>query len=200
MSIFRAFAYLSPLILGFGLPAALALSLRRTPAFRAKVAGGLVAGVLVLLLLASFGDSPRLWLPLAVLLVSFSLLVTGLYLLLESAGVSREVSQIATGLVVCLLMSTLFIAGPIIRDSADAGATGEAISRRITLSLAVNPSCVMGYSIFQADLLYLPIFYRWDLAGFQHDKPGWTSSSVGYAVAGILMGALSLGARRLHRQ
>lgn len=200
MSLFRALAYLSPLVLGFGLAAALALSRGRPAVFRARVAGGGLLGVLVLLLLASFGDSPRLWLPVAILLTSFSLLVAALYLFLESLGATPEVSQIGTGLVVCLLMSTIFIAGPIIRDSADAGAGGEAISRRITLALDVNPTCVLGYSIFQTDLLYLPVFYRWDLAGFQHEKPAWTASSLGYLLAGLLLGALSLGARRVLRR
>jgi uncharacterized membrane protein len=196
MSFFRALAYLSPFIVGFGTAAALALTAERPPKRRAIAVGGLLLGVLLLLLLTSFAESVRMWLPLSLLLLSFAMLVAGLYLLCESARAPREVSQIIAGLVVCLLMSTLFCFGPIIRNSADAGATGEAISRRLSLAMDLNPFFVMGYSIFQSDLLYLPVFYRTDLAGFQHGAPSWPATSAGYALAGVAMAALSAGIRR----
>jgi hypothetical protein len=196
MSAFRTLAYLSPLIVGFGIAAALALTAGSSPKRRAAAAGGVLLGVLALLLLASFADSPGLWPPLSLLLLSFAMLVAGLYLLCESARAPREVSQIAASLLVCFLVSTLFSFGPIIRDSADAGASGEAISRRISLAMDVNPFFVIGYSIFQSDLLYLPVFYRTDLAGFQHAAPSWPATSAGYAIAGAAMAALSAGIRR----
>jgi hypothetical protein len=196
MSFFRTLAYLSPLIVGFGTAAALALTAERPPKRRAIAVGGLLLGVIGLLFLTSFAESPRMWLPLSLLLLSFAMLVAGLYLLCESARAPREVSQVIAGLVVCLLMSTLFCFGPVIRNSADAGATGEEISRRISLAMDLNPFFVMGYSIFQSDLLYLPVFYRTDLAGFQHAAPSWPATSAGYALAGVAMAAISAGIRR----
>jgi uncharacterized membrane protein len=199
MSLFRALAYLSPFAVGFGIAAALALTSERPPKRRAIVAGGVLGGVLVLLLFCSFADTPKQWFPLALLLVSFSLLVAGIYLLCESARAPREVSQIVAGLAVCFLMSTLFWMGPIIRNSADAGASGEAIFGRITLAMGVNPYFTMAYSIFNDDLLHLPFFYRTDLAGFQYDLPRWPATSAGYAVTGLLLGAIAVTIRRVRK-
>src|SRR5438445_9564124 len=123
MSLFRTLAYLSPLAVGFGVAAALALTSGRPPKRRAAAAGAVVGGVLLLLLFASIADAPRLWGPLALLLVSFAILIAGIYLLCESARAPREVSQIIAGLAACFLMSTLFWMGRIIRSSADAGAS-----------------------------------------------------------------------------
>ncbi|MBI3854360.1 MAG: hypothetical protein HY293_01580 [Planctomycetes bacterium] len=200
MSVFRTLAYLSPLIVGFGLPAALALSSERPPKRRAIACGGVLTAVLGLLFLTSFAESPRLWGPLAFLLLSFAALVAGLYLLCESARAPRELSQIVAGLAVCFLMSTLFCFGPVIRSMADAGAGGEAISRRISLAMAVNPFFVMGYGIFRSDLLYLPVFYRTDLAGFQHENPSWPASSAGFLLAGLALAAASIGLRRVMKR
>lgn len=196
MSYFRVLSYLAPLALGFGVAAALALTTEKPPKKRAIAAGGVTGGVLVLLLLLSFGESPALWVPVALLLVAFAGLVAGVYLLCESLRAPREVSQIVAGLVVCFLMSTLFWMGPIIRASADGGASGEAIFGRITLAMGVNPYFTMAYSIFKDDLLHLPFFYKTDLAGFQHETPRWGATSAGYAVAGILLGAVGAGIRR----
>jgi len=196
MSVFRTLAYLSPLIVGFGVPAALALTAARPPRVRAIAAGGVLGGTSLLLLLASFAESVRLWFPVALLLVSFAVLVAGIFLLCESARAPREVSQIVAGLVVCFLMATVFVFGPIIRDSADAGASGTTISNRITLAMDVNPFFVMGYSIFQSDLLYLPVFYKTDLAGFQHGRPSWGATSAGYALAGVVLAGAAFGLRR----
>jgi len=199
MSLFRTLAYLSPLALGFGVAAALALTAERPPKRRAIAAGGVLAGILVLLLFCSFADAPRQWFPLALLLLSFGLLVAGVYLLCEAARAPRELSQIVAGLVVCFLMSTLFWMGPIIRSSADAGASGEAIFGRITLAMGVNPFFTMAYSIFNDDLLHLPFFYRTDLAGFQYDLPRWPATSAGYAVTGLLLGAIAVTLRRARK-
>ena len=197
MSVFRTLAYLSPLIVGFGIAAALALTAAQAPKRRAIAAGSVPGVVLVLLLLTSFADSASLWFPVALLLLSLGMLTAGIYLLCESARAPREVSQIVAGLVVCFLMATIFIFGPIIRESADAGASGETIASRITLALDVNPFFVMGYSIFQSDLLYLPVFYRTDLAGFQHGRPSWPATSAGYALAGLALASLGFGLRRV---
>jgi len=196
MSLFRTLAYLSPFLIGFGVAAALAMTAQRPPKRRAAAAGGVVLGVLLLLLFASFADAPKLWLPLAGLLLAFALLVAGIYLVCESARAPREVSQIVTGLAVCFLMSTLFWMGPIIRSSADEGASGAAIHRRITLAMDVNPFFVMAYSIFSDDLLHTPYFYRTDLAGFQHGLPSWPATAAGYALAGAALAGLAFALRR----
>ena len=179
MSFFRTLAYLSPFLVGFGVAAALTLTADRPPKRRAAVAGGVAGSVLALLLLASFADSPRLWPPVALVLLSFGMLVAGIYLVGEALRAPREVSQIAAGLVVCFLMSTVFVFGPIIRNSADAGASGAAISRRIGLMMDVSPLMVLGESVFAEDLLHKPYIYRLDLAGYQHPDPSWPATSAG---------------------
>jgi uncharacterized membrane protein len=199
MSLFRSLAYLSPLAIGFGIATALALTSERPPKRRATAAGGVLGGVPALLLFASFADAPRQWFPLALLLISFGLLVAGIFLVCESAKAPRELSQIVAGLAVCFLMSTLFWMGPIIRSSADAGASGEAIFGRITLAMSVNPFFTMAYSIFNDDLLHLPFFYRTDLAGFQYKEPRWPATSAGYAVTGLLLGAVAVTLRRARK-
>jgi uncharacterized membrane protein len=199
MSLFHTLAYLSPLGIGFGIAAALAMSGERPPRRRAAAAGAVLGGVLLLLLFASFAGRPAEWLRLAPLLVSFAILVAGLYLLCESLRAPREVSQIVAGLAVCFLMSTVFWMGPIIRASADAGASGEAVFRRITLAMAVNPYFTMAYSIFDDDLLHLPYFYLTDLAGFQYELPRWPATSAGYALTGLVLGAVALALRRVKK-
>lgn len=198
MPLFQVLGYLSPLLVGFGVPAALSLTAGRPPKRRIIAAGSVVGGVLVLLLLASFSDLPKTWLPLSILLASLGLLVAGVYLLAESVRLSHELCQILAGLALCVLMSTLFWAGPLIRAAADRGATGEAIYRRITVSLDVNPFFVIGYSIFNVDLIHSSaFFYRLGMADFQHGTPSWGMSSGGFAVIGLLLASLAVGLRRL---
>lgn len=199
MPLFRTLAYLSPLFVGFGISAALALTTGQAPKRRAAAAGAFLGGVLVLLLLTSFGDSPKYWLPLAALLVSIAVFTAGLHLSLEAGRVRREGCQILSGLVLVFLMSTLFWAGPLIRDAADRGASGQAIYRRITMALDVNPFFVTGYSIFDTDLLHLPLFYRMGMADFQHGTPGWGASSAGFAIVGLVLGLVGVGLRRIRR-
>ena len=200
MSLFRVLAYLSPLAVGFGVAAALALTADRPPKRRAIAAGSVVGGVLTLLLFASFADAPKQWFPLALLLVSFAMLIAALYLVCESAKAPREVSQIVAGLAVCFLMSTVFWMGPMIRASADAGASGEAIYNRLTFAMGVNPYFTMAYSIFDDDLLHLPYFYvPTDLAGFQKEMPRWGRTSSGYALVGLLLGAAAVTIRRARK-
>jgi uncharacterized membrane protein len=199
MSVFRTLAYLSPFMVGFGVAAALALTAERPPKRRAVTAGTVVGAVLVLLLLVSFADSVKLWLQVALLIVPFALLVAGIYLLCEAAKAPREVSQVVAGLAVCVLMSTVFVFGPIIRDTADTGASGAAISQRIGLMMDVSPLMVMGESIFGDDLLHRPYIYRLDLAGYQHPNPSWPATSAGYGLVGAALVGVSLGLRRLRK-
>jgi hypothetical protein len=183
-------------MLGFGVAAALALTADRPPKRRAIAAGVLVGGVLALLLFASFADAPKQWVPVAIVLLTFTGLIAAVYLFCESVRAPREVSQIVAGLVVCLLLSTAFVFGPLIRTSADAGATGAAISTRMSLMMDVNPFFVMGESIFAEDLLHTPYLYRLDLAGFQHVLPSWPATSAGYAVVGAVLAAIAVVLRR----
>jgi len=199
MSVFRTLAYLSPFMVGFGVAAALALTAERPPKRRAVTAGAVVGAVLVLLLLVSFADSVKLWLQVALLIVPFALLVAGIYLLCEAAKAPREVSQVVAGLAVCVLMSTVFVFGPIIRDTADTGASGAAISQRIGLMMDVSPLMVMGESIFGDDLLHRPYIYRLDLAGYQHPNPSWPATSAGYGLVGAALVGVSIGLRRLRK-
>ncbi|HVR83230.1 MAG TPA: hypothetical protein VMU54_02895 [Planctomycetota bacterium] len=200
MPLFQVLGYLSPLLVGFATAAALSLTAGQAPRRRAQAAAGVVLGVLVLLLAASFSDSPRHWLPLSVLLVSLALLITGIYLLAEAARMPREICQILAGLALCFLMSTLFWAGPLIRAAADRGATGEAIYRRITVSMDVNPFFVIGYSIFEVDLIHSSsFFYRLGMADFQHGTPSWGVSSAGFAVVGLILASVAAGLRRVQK-
>lgn len=200
MSLYRTLAYLAPLIVGFGVAAALALTPDRAPKRRAVAAGSVLGGALFLLLIACLTDSPQTFVPLALLLASVAVFVAGQYLLLESARLPRELCQLLPGLVLCFLMSTLFWAAPLIRAAADRGATGEAIYRRITLSMDVNPFFVTGYSIFNADLLHdSPFFYRLGMADFQHGTPSWGASAAGFAILGLVLACLSVGLRRIRK-
>src|SRR5579862_2254837 len=151
MPVFQVLALLSPLAVGFGVPAALAATAGGPPKRRAAAAAGTVVAVLALLLAASFTGSPKAWLPLALVLGSFGLFSAGVFLLAEGARAPRDLAQVLAGLAVSVLMSTLFWAAPLIRDAADRGSSGEAIDRRISLSLDANPFFVIGYSIFDAD-------------------------------------------------
>jgi hypothetical protein len=197
MSTFQTLAYLSPLILGFGIAAVLALTADRPPQRRLLAAGGVLAGLLAVLLLTSLASTPKAWLPVSVVLASLGLLTSGVYLLCESARAPRELSQIAAGLVVCFLMSTLFWGGPLIRAAADHHADGASISRRISLSMDLNPFFVMGYSIFDTDLLHQPFFYAMGMADYVSSPPRWGVSSAGFAIAGAALLALAAGLRRV---
>jgi len=198
MSLFQVLGYLSPLLVGFGVAAALAVTASQTARRRSVAAGSVLLGILSLLLLASLSDSPGRWVPLSLHLISLAILVAGIYLVAESARLPRELCQILAGIVLAGLLSTLFWAGPLIRASADRGASGEAIYRRITLSMQVNPFFVIGYSIFDVDLIHSSsYFYRLGMADFQHGTPSWGATSGGFAVVGLMLGSLAVGLRRV---
>lgn len=197
MSTFRYLAYLSPLLLGFGLPTALAYTAGRPLKHRLVASASVVFGLMALLLVASFADSPRQWFPVAVILLSLGLLVGGVFLLAESARAPRELCQGVAALTICLLMSTLFWLGPIVRATADGGSGGgDRTYARITLLMDVNPLFVMAFSVFDQDLLHLPFFYNMGLADYQRGTPAWGASSAGFAVAGLVLAGISTGVRR----
>jgi len=197
MSTFRYLAYLSPLLLGFALPTALAYTDRKPLKHRLVASASVVFGLLTLLLLASFLDSPRQWFPVAVLLLSLSLLVGGVFLLAESARAPREICQGVAGLVMVLLMSTLFWMAPIVRAVAEGGSGGGGRTyARITFLMDVNPFFVMAYSVFDQDLMHTPFFYSTGLADFQRGTPAWGPSSAAFAAAGLLLAGAATGLRR----
>jgi hypothetical protein len=200
MTFFRTLAYLSPLLAGFGVAAALALTDSVPIRRRALVAGSVLGLLLFLLFAASFMESARLWGPLAILLVALTILVAGIYFFSRALGASREGAQILASLAVVLLMGSLFAFGPLIRAAADAGASGETLHRCITLVLDVNPFFVIGYSIFDSDLLVLPAFYRMGLTGFQHGVPNWPATAAGYGIVGLALAAASFGVNRLRKR
>lgn len=196
MSTFRYLAYLSPLLLGFALPTALAYTSGRPLKHRLTASASVVFGLLALLLLASFADSPSQWGPVAVVLLSLALLSGGVFLLVESARAPREISQGVAALVMVLLMSTLFWLGPIVRALAEGGRGGGNTYARITFLMDVNPFFVMAYSIFEQDLMHTPFFYGMGLADFQSGKPAWGPSSAAFAAAGLLLAGVATGLRR----
>ncbi len=197
MSSFRVLAYLSPLLLGIALPTALAYTSGRPLKHRLIASASVTVGLLALLLLASFGESPRAWFPVAVLLLSLGLFLAGIFLVAESARAPREVCQGLAALTACLLMSTLFWIGPIIRSLAERSSGPDTVYRRITFLMDVNPFFVMAHSIFDTDLLHTPFFYRMGLADYASGTPSWGPSSAGFAVAGLVLAAVATGLRRV---
>ncbi len=192
---FRILAYLAPLAAGFGVAAALALTADR-PLRRRALAAASVLGVAVLLLgIAALGGSFVAWIKVSILLAAFCGLVAGLYLLCESCGLPREASQIVSGLAVVALMSTVFWAGPLIRDSDDQSL--ETTYPRITRAIGVNPFLVMGYSIFDYAPLHTDGLRGLGLHDYQFDRPHWGSTSGGYALFGLLFAGAAWAIRAL---
>lgn len=197
---FRVLAYLSPLAVGFGIAASLALTEGAPAKRRAVAAGGVLGGALVLLALASFTESFGAFLKIAVLLTSFAAFVAGLCLLGESLRLPREATQVVAGIVVAALVGSVFWAGPLIREAADVDVGGKATYRRISMTLAVSPYLVMGYSVFGHEPLHGPSLVPLGLHDYQFDRPGWGGTSTGYAAAGLLLFGLSRGVVALRKR
>jgi hypothetical protein len=196
--VFRLLAYLSPLAVGFGMAAALALTADRPARRRAAAAGAVLAGAMILLALAAFTESFGAFVKVSILVASFSALVAALYLLGEAFGLPREISQIVAGLVVVALMSTVFWAGPMIREAADQ--TQGATYRRITAAIAVNPHLVMGYSVFGFNPLHSEPLRPLGLHDYQFGYPSWAATSAGYALAALIGFGVAAGVRILRRR
>lgn len=196
----RVLAYLSPLVVGLGVAAALALTEGAPRRRRLFAAGGVPAVLLVLLLPAVATESLAAWLKIAALLVSFAAFVAGLMLLGEPLRLRPEIAQVAAGVAVVALVGSVFWAGPLIREAADVDPGGKATYRRISMTLAVSPYMVLGYSVFGHDPLHTTELYAMGLHDYMFDKPGWSSTSAGYAVAGLLLAALSRGLLGLRKR
>ncbi len=183
---FKVLAYLSPMAVGFGVAAALALTEGAPAKRRAASVGGVVGAAVVILALAAFTESFAAFGKVAVLLASFSALVAGLYLLGEACRLPREISQVVACFTVVALISSVFWMGPLIREAADVDRGGEATYRRISLAVAINPYTVMGYSVFGVEPLHGDALRPLGLHDYQFGRPGWGSTSAGYALFGLL--------------
>ena len=195
---FRTLAFLAPLAAGFGVAAALALTSDQPARRRAIAAGGVLGAAILLLGIAALGGSLVAWLKVSVLLSAFCALVAGLYLLGEACGLPCEASQIVAGLAVVALMSTVFWAGPMIRDSADQ--SRDATYSRITKAIGVNPFLVMGYSIFDYAPLHSEGLRPLGLHDYQFGRPHWAATSGGYVMVGLLCFGLGRGVRALRKR
>ncbi len=199
MNAFRLAAYAAPLLSGFGVAAALALSRGRPARGRAAWAGGVHGGILALLFLLSFAESVLLFPKVALLLTAFAALVAAAFLAVESLGARRELCQLAASLLVVALMGSVFVVEPVLENAVRARLPGPQIGTRLSLLLSVNPFMTLGLSVFGHDLLHVPAFYRLDLAAYQHAPPRWGATSFGYAVAAGILGAAAALRRRFSR-
>src|SRR5262245_8304143 len=109
--------------------------------------------------------------------------------------------QVVSGFAVILLSSTLFLAPSIVGDATSRNRRDLAQSRLDSL-LDVNPWAALAGGVFKLDLMRdgLPSMYRTHMADYvDAHPPSWGSLSAGYALAGIVLGAASWGARRIRR-
>lgn len=195
MGIFVWAAFVSPLLAGFLVPAALAWSADRPARHRLR-AFGIAAGIpLLLLLLLSLPESLSRGLAAAGITLSVSLLSAGLYLLLESLRASPSAAQAAASLVAPALIASLFVVGPGIPDSGD----GATISSRITWLLALNPYSVLAYAVFDTDLLTLRVFYSNHLAGYPYGVPRLIPGMLFLALPGLALAGAAFLIRRSRR-
>ncbi len=193
MTIFALLAHLSPLAVGFGVPAALALTWRRPLRRRLVAALGVLGGVLAVLAAAAVTESLRALIAVGLLLAGLGVLVAGLFAFAASFRLPPEICQIAAGLVVVALLGLIFCFGPVLRHAEEVGMSGDEIDRRITLALAVNPFMVLGYSVFNEDPLVSPRLYPLGLRDYRYRPPRWSRTAAGYALAGFVLFAASLG-------
>ena len=196
MTFFRCIAYLSPLLVGFGLAGALALTWERPVARRLVAAGGVLGGMAVVLVLPGLANFSALG-PVLALVATFALLVTGVFCLCASFRLPPQVCQIVASLVVVLLVGSVFIAGPAVAQGVERGMGTEEVARRINLSLDVNPFMTMGYSVFDEQLLHTTSLYSLGLADYLFALPEWGATSLGYLLTGVVLIALAFGLSKL---
>lgn len=194
MIAFRVAVLASPLVLGFGLPFLLAFGRRWNLRKRAgAVSIGVASWILFLGLLWPFsGESVHRFLESACFLLAFSAFLFGLYFLLESLVPSF--AQAGCGLVVLLMVGTLFYFDPIVEHAQASGLPRESFQRRVDLALEWNPYAVMAYSIFEEDLLTRRLLYsRTLLSDLQRSYPDWTRTALGYVLLGFWFFILRIG-------
>lgn len=181
--IFRMTALAGPLVLGFVLPFVLALGRDRGWNARksACAAATAAAGWIVLLgILWTFSGHPvsRL-LESACFLLAFGAFLYGLF---------RLTGQIVCGLVVVLLLGTVFYFDPILES-----AKGAEVHTRVAIAMEWNPYVVMAYSIFDVDLLTRVLYTRSQLAELQHPWPEWPRVALWYVLLGFFCTVGSMG-------
>jgi hypothetical protein len=199
MILFRIVAFASPLFLGFLLPFTLALGREKQWSLRKRAAAAALTPVfwlLLLFLLWSFsGDRISRFLQTAAFLLAFSSFLIGLFHLIVGFRLPPAVAQIFSGLMVVLMVGTLFYFDPILERSS-----AVQLPDRVALALEWNPYAVMAYSIFEEDVLTRRILYtRTLLADLQHGYPDWTRAALGYVLLGfwLYVGSLGLLALRM---
>ena len=197
---FRILAFLSPLLAGLLVPFLLALARDRKwsrPAALAAAPLGVVS-LIVLLLMAWIpsGDRFSCWLELSCFLLAFGVLLFGLFHLLLGLGRSTTLAQIGTGLLVLLMVGTLFYFDPLLEQVREAGT----LHTRVEWAMKGNPYVVVASSIFEEDVLTRPFLYRHTLlADLPRSYPEWPPVALGYVVLGFFsyVGYLGMQALRL---
>jgi len=183
MATIRFAAFLLPFLAALLAPALL----EARPGWRAAAIGH---GVLLLaVLVIGLAAGASVGTIAAVLLFSTAFAALG-------AAAHRAAGQVASGLLVVALGSTIFLAGPIVRDALDRG--GDASARLETL-LAVNPYAVLDASVFGRDVLREPVMYRQNhVADYLQTAryPSWGRTAVGYLLAAALLAAVGEWRRR----
>lgn len=159
------------------------------PGWKAATLGHAALFAVILLWGLVAGASGAALLAVGVMFTAFALFALGLHL---AAG------QVVSGFAVVLVSATLFVAPSVVEDSVNRGQRDLAQSR-LDAMLSVNPWCVLAAGPFKLDLLRdLNSMYRTGVADYVEARPpAWGGVAAGYAAGGILLGAVSLWARRL---
>ena len=196
VTVFRILAYLAPLAVGFGVPAAMSLTRGMTVRRRLLWSTSVFGAILLLLAPVALSSGEFVdWLELVVLLASFAALVAGLCLLVESTGLPGETGQIAAGLLTVTLMATVFWYAPILKRQVEQGATAGEIYDRISLILAANPFMTTAYSIFDENILSGGSLYNLHIRDYQFRDPRWGVTALGYVLAGGIFAGLAWAVR-----
>lgn len=186
MSVFRLCALAGPLLFGFLIPFLLAFGRERGWRTRKRTgvaAMGASAWIVLLGVLWVFSGEPVIrLLESACFLLAFAVFLVGLFHLLGG----RAPAQVGCGLVVVLMVGTLFYFDPIVEHAMESRLTREQFRARVDLALEGNPYAVMAYSIFEEDLLTRKVLYtRTMLADLQRSYPDWSRVALGYVLAGF---------------
>jgi hypothetical protein len=191
MTLFHVVGYLMPLLVGLLLPALLVWG---SDSGWSRIRTGVVtvlgfAGTALLLLVCSLlsGDSFSSWLSVTALSASVGILIIGCFLLLRSFRLPPLGAQIVSGLLIILIMSSVFGLGPILRDAHRTGLGGEEILARVNFIVSTNPYTVTAYSIFGDEVLHRPILYATDAADYPFAVPVWSRTATGYLLLGAVL-------------
>ncbi|MBI4833803.1 MAG: hypothetical protein HY811_03135 [Planctomycetes bacterium] len=182
----RFASYLGLIILSLAIP--FILSRRKenaSPFWPLKTAGiafGDVCLVLIILVASSGGAGFGGAFKLAAFLLSYCVLLTGLYFLLCALGAPGVAAQAMVTLTAFLMMGTLFYADTLI-DAVSAEARKAVLQWLINL----NPLVTIGSQVFGDDFLRLPVVYRTTtIHYYPYSYPSlWTVILWYWAVGGV---------------